>query len=59
MQQIADERALYERAPNEELKAVRLALRTHSWANTPQEKARLIAVEGLLKERSRKSRRKR
>ena len=51
--------ALYGRAPDEELKAVRLALRTHSGANTPQEKGRLSAVEGLLKERSMKSRRKR
>jgi hypothetical protein len=45
------ERARYMRAPLWELRNVRLALSMHSWCNTIDEKARLVAVEGLVHDR--------
>jgi hypothetical protein len=57
IKQIADEAQFYASSPTQELKNVRKALRFHSHANTAQERARLIAVENLLKTRSRRARR--
>ena len=57
MKQIADEAQFYATTPTPELKNIRKALRFHSHSNTAQERARLIAVENLLKARSRKARR--
>jgi hypothetical protein len=48
---IERERAAYERAPMNELRAVRLALSLHSHGNTTQEQARLVAVEKIVHER--------
>lgn len=52
MRELIDaERAAYERAPMNELRAVRLALSLHSHGNTTQEQARLVAVKELIHER--------
>lgn len=50
---IEQERALYQRAPLSELRAVRLALSLHSWGNSLQERARPEAVDQLVHERLR------
>ena len=48
---IERERAAYERAPMRELRNVMVALSLHSWGNTLEEQARLVAVEKIVHER--------
>jgi len=48
-EQFAAERRAYERRPEWELRAVKKALGFHPWLNSPEEKARVAAVEELLR----------
>ena len=45
------ERAAYERAPMNELRATRVALALHKWGNTLQENARADAIELIIHSR--------
>jgi hypothetical protein len=45
---IDTEWAQYERAPMRELRNVLVALSLHSWNNTLQEQARLVAVQDIV-----------
>ena len=47
----AQERAAYNRASRQELRAVERALCLHSWNNSPREAMRLCAVRDILAER--------
>lgn len=48
-EQFAAERRAYERRPAWELRNVKKALGFHPWLNSPEEKARLAAIEELLR----------
>jgi hypothetical protein len=48
---IEAERARYERAPMRELRNVLVALSIGSWGNTPEEQARLEAVDMIIHDR--------
>ncbi len=49
---VASERAVFARSPDVELRNVRCALSLHTWLNSAQESARLVAVKAIIAERA-------
>jgi len=48
---VAQERRAYEHRPDWELRMVKKALGYHQWLNSPEEKARLVAIDQIFAER--------
>ena len=49
---VAQEQRAYQRRPRGELRQALTALSFHSWLNTEQEQARMVAIKRLLREKA-------